>query len=581
MSQTMSDPKPDELCLPKCPTGIKGLDEITYGGLPRGRPTLICGAAGCCKTLFGMEFLIRGAVEFDEPGVFIAFEESPQELAMNVRSLGFDVDALIDQNKVAIDYIRIERNEIEETGDYDLEGLFIRLAYAVDSIGAKRIVFDTIETLFGSLDNSVILRSELRRLFHWIKSKGLTAIVTAERGAGQLTRNGLEEYVSDCVILLDHRVIEQISTRRLRVVKYRGSQHGTNEYPFIIEPDGLVVLPITSVEMSYAASTDRISTGISRLDEMLGGSGFFRDSSVLLSGTSGTGKTTFAAHFADATCRRQEPCLLISFEQSPKQMIRDMRSVGLDLEKWVDQKRLRLIGVRSTMHGVETHLSLIHKWIDDFKPRVVIVDPISSLLSIGSPNEARSMAMRLIDTLKSREIACLFTNLSGGGNATETTEIDLSSLIDTWLLLRDIEFGGERNCGVHVLKSRGMAHSNQIREFLITNAGIELLDVSTGANGVLTGSARLAQEALERAAALSRSQELDRKRRDLERKRRAIEARIALMRAGFEADDEELSLVIAKDQTRESLLLADLQQIAISRKVGESTISGTTVSPPN
>ena len=355
--------------LPKTPTGVSGLDEITNGGLPRGRPTLVCGSAGCGKTLMAMEFLVRGATQFDEPGVFMAFEETAAELAQNVRSLGFDLDDLAARGKFCLDFVRVERSEIEEVGDYDLEGLFIRLGYAIDTIKAKRVVLDTLETLFSGLSNAAVLRSELRRLFRWLKDKGVTAIITAERGEGALTRHGLEEYVSDCVILLDHRVIDQVSTRRLRVVKYRGTAHGTNEYPFLIDEDGISVLPVTSLGLQHEVGDERISSGVPRLDAMLGGKGYFRGSTVLVSGTAGSGKTSLAAHLAQAACGRGEKCLYFAFEESPGQLMRNMRSIGLDLAPWLEKGLLRFHAIRATVHGLEMHLASIHKLVKEFEPR--------------------------------------------------------------------------------------------------------------------------------------------------------------------------------------------------------------------
>lgn len=317
--------------LAKCPTGITGLDEITKGGLPQGRPTLVCGGAGSGKTLFAMEFLVRGAMKYDEPGVFIAFEETAGELAENVDSLGFDLERLTKQKKLAIDYVHVQRSEILETGEYDLEGLFIRIGYAIDSIGAKRIVLDTIEALFAGLSNDFILRSELRLLFRWLKEKGITAVITAERGTNTLTRQGLEEYVSDCVIMLDHRVIDQTATRRMRVIKYRGSAHGTNEYPFLIDEQGFSVLPVTTLGLEHLATSERLSSGIPELDAMLGGKGYFRGSTILITGTAGTGKTSVAAHFVDAACRRGERCSYFAFEESESQLLRNMSSIGLNL----------------------------------------------------------------------------------------------------------------------------------------------------------------------------------------------------------------------------------------------------------
>jgi len=493
MTETMIDSRPKTLSLPKTPTGMAGLDEITGGGFPRGRPTLVCGSAGCGKTLLAIEFLVRGATQYGEPGVFMAFEETAEELAQNVRSLGFDLDELTRKKKLLVDYVHIERSEIEEAGEYDLEGLFIRLGHAIDSIGARRVVLDTIEVLFGGMSNTAILRSELRRLFRWLKDKGVTAVITGERGDGTLTRQGLEEYVSDCVIALDHRVKEQLSTRRLRIVKYRGTVHGTNEYPFLIDETGISVLPITSLGLQHEASSERISTGIPRLDSMLGGEGLYRGSSVLISGTAGIGKTSLVAHIADAACRRGERCLYFAFEESQSQLVRNMGSIGLDLGQWVKKGLLRFHASRPTLHGLESHLASIHKWINDFEPRVVIVDPITNFLRAGEESEAESMLIRLIDFLKTRQITAVFTSLTHGGGFLEQSGAGISSLVDTWLLLRDIELAGERNRGMYVLKSRGMAHSNQIREFLLSDRGIELRDAYLGTEGVLTGAARQSQ----------------------------------------------------------------------------------------
>ncbi len=562
--------------LPKALTGIQGLDEITGGGFPRGRPTLICGSAGAGKTLLSMEFLVRGATEYNEPGVFMAFEETASELAQNVRSLGFDVDELVKEKKLAIDFVRIERSEIDETGDYDLEGLFIRLGAAIDSIGATRVVLDTIENLFAGLQNQGILRAELRRLFRWLKDRGVTAVITAERGDGTLTRHGLEEYVSDCVILLDHRVIDQVSTRRLRIVKYRGTAHGTNEYPFLIDEDGFSVLPVTSLGLQHEVSEERVSTGIPRLDTMLGGEGFYRGTTILVSGTAGTGKTSMAAHFVDSACRRGERSLYFSFEESPGQLIRNMRSIGLNLEQWVKKNLLQFHSSRAMFHGLEMHLAVIHKIVEQFKPQVVVLDPVGSLVQAGNRNDAHSMLIRLIDFLKQRGITALLTNLTSGGGALEKTDVEISSIVDTWLLMRDIELEGERNRSLYVLKSRGMAHSNQLREFLLTERGIDLLDVYVGPGGVLTGSSRLSQEAREKAAALERQQNERRRERDRLRKREALEARIAALRKEFEVEDEEAEASVAQEGLREQVIIETRKSMARSRKAdgtGEPKVS--------
>jgi circadian clock protein KaiC len=556
--------------LPKAPTGIQGLDEITGGGFPRGRPTLICGSAGAGKTLLAIEFLVRGATEYNEPGVFMAFEETAAELTQNVRSLGFDLDQLTNEKKVLIDFVRIERSEIDETGDYDLEGLFIRLASAINQIGATRVVLDTIENLFAGLQNEGILRAELRRLFRWLKDKGVTAVITAERGEGALTRHGLEEYVSDCVILLDHRITDQVSTRRLRIVKYRGTAHGTNEYPFLIDKDGFSVLPITSLGLEHQVNEERISSGVPRLDTMLGGEGFYRGTTILVSGTAGTGKTSLASHFVDAACRRGERGLYFSFEESAGQIIRNMRSIGLNLEQWVKKNLLQFHSSRATVYGLEMHLAVMHKIVQDFKPQVVVLDPVGTLVQAGNQRDAHTMLVRLIDFLKERSVTAFLTNLTAPGEALERTEVEISSIVDTWLFARDIELGGERNRALYVLKSRGMAHSNQLREFLLTDQGIDLLDVYVGPEGVLTGSSRLSQEAREKAEALSRQQEAERKKRDQGRKREAMESRIAALRKEFEAEEEEAATSAAEEGLRERILAEDRKAMGRNRRADDA-----------
>ena len=472
--------KPVLAGLEKCPTGISGLDDITEGGLPRGRPTLVCGAAGCGKTLLAMEFLVRGISQFHEPGVFMSFEETAEELTKNVASLGFDLDGLIARKKMAIDYVRVERSEIEETGEYDLEGLFVRLEAMIRAVKAKRVVLDSVEALFGGLSNEGILRAELRRLFRWLKDRGVTAIITGEQGERTLTRHGLEEYVSDCVLFLDHRVVGQVATRRLRVVKYRGSRHGTNEYPTLIDEHGLSVLPISSLGLDYPVSAERVSTGVPELDAMVGGRGYYRGTSVLISGTAGTGKTSLAAAFADAACRRGERCLFFSFEESPAQLLRNMKSIGFDLGRWTKKGLLRFHCVRPSLYGLEMHLAQIHKLVQDYRPGAAVVDPITNLTSVGESREIIAMLTRVIDFLKSEGITTVFTSLTRGGDALEQSEVGLSSLMDTWLLVRMVESGNDRHRLLNILKSRGMAHSSRMRTFRLSDKGIELADADGG-----------------------------------------------------------------------------------------------------
>ena len=547
-------------------TGIPGFDEITLGGLPAGRPTLVCGSAGAGKTLFAMEFLVRGATLYNEPGVFMSFEENDEELTKNVASLGFDLRQLEADKKLALEYVFIERSEIEETGEYDLEALFLRLGYAIDSIGAKRVVLDTLEALFSALPNEAIIRAELRRLFRWVKEKGVTAGITGERGEGTLTRHGLEEYVADCVILLDNRVENQISTRRLRIIKYRGTSHGTNEYPFMIDENGFSVLPITALGLSHKASTERLSSGVPRLDTMLGGRGFYRGSSILLSGTAGTGKSTLGAHFIDAACNRGERAHFFAFEESQDQIIRNMRSVGIELERFVKKGLLKFHNARPSAYGLEMHLALIHKAISEFEPQVVVIDPITNFLAVGDEIQTKAMLTRLIDFLKLRQITAMFTSLTGGGRDAEDSEVGVSSLMDTWLLVKNIESNGERNRGLYILKARGIAHSNQVREFILTEHGIELIDAYIGAEGVLMGSARSSQIARETAAEVERRLVTERKERELQRKRDLYEAQLVTLKGQYESERDLILRELDEAKQREKVIADQRLEIARLRR---------------
>lgn len=559
--------------LQKTPSGIDGLDEITSGGFPTGRPILVCGSAGAGKTLLAMQFLLCGAIRYHEPGVLMTFEETAEELAQNVNSLGFDLKKLVAQKKIVIDHVHIERSEIEETGEFNLEGLFVRLDLAVKSIGAKRVVLDTLEALFAGLPNEDVLRSELRRLFRWLKEKGLTAVITAEAGKNTLTRHGLEEYVADCVIALDHRVAEQVSTRRLRVVKYRGTTHGTNEYPFLINRDGISVLPVTSMGLKHKVSNQRISSGVPRLDTMLEGKGYYRGSSILVSGTAGTGKSSLAAAFCNAACKRGERCLYFAFEESVEQINRNMRSIGINLQPWVKKGLLRFHAARPTLYGLEMHLVTMHDEVKDFKPSVVVVDPVTNLTSVSNTLETHSMLTRLIDFLKTDQITSMFTSLTSASDALEQTGVGISSLMDTWLVLRDIELQGERNRGLTILKSRGMAHSNQVREFLLTNRGIELEDVYIGGGDVLTGSARRDQLTRDKTETVRNREEVQRQRRELQRKGKAIQAQIAALQMELKNAEDELNRKVRQDDAHEKAVTESRRQMA-SRRMADTDHKG-------
>ena len=534
----------------KAPTGIRGLDEITFGGLPRGRPTLVTGSSGSGKTLLATQFLVNGARIHREPGLYVAFEESSEDLAQNFLSLGFDLQGLEKEKLISIDHVHIDRAEIEQSGAYDLEGLFVRLNSLIDSISAKRVVLDTIEVLFGGLPDDGILRSEIRRLFRWLKEKGVTAVVTGER-RGPLVSQGLEEFVSDCVISLETQVEDAIMTRRLRVVKYRGSRHGTNSYPFLIDRGGISIVPVTSLDLQHSARDEYVPSGVERLDTMLDGKGYFRASSILVSGTPGSGKTSLAAHFVDAGCARGETAVYAAYEESPAQVVRNMRSIGIDLQKWADKGLLHFHAVRPSAYGLETHLAVLYGTISSVNPSLFIADPITNLTSVGPRYEVASMLRRLVDMLKSQGITALFTALTPDYGTGELAETSISSLMDTWLMLRDIEANGERTRGIYVRKSRGMAHSNQIREFVLTRHGIDLQDVYIGPSGVLTGSARLAQEAEERAQAESRSRRLQRQREVLERKRKHLEDRMEALRRRLESEAAALQRAIEEAERAE------------------------------
>lgn len=550
--------------LAKSKTGIDGLDEITEGGLPTGRPTLIAGNAGCGKTLMAMEFLVNGITQYGENGVFVSFEENKDDLVQNVASLGHDLKKLVADKKLYIDHVQVERSEIEETGEYDLEGLFIRLGYAIDKVGAKRVVLDTLESLFSGFDNDAILRAELRRLFQWLKDRGVTAIITGERGDASITRQGLEEYVSDCVILLDHRIEDQISTRRLRIVKYRGSTHGTNEYPFLIDKDGITVMPITSITLDHDVSDKRIPSGISELDDMLAG-GYYQGSSILMSGTAGTGKTNVATFLADATCKRNQKVLYIAFEESPQQIVRNANSIGLNLQTYIKKGLLHFESQRSSSQGLEMLLATLFKLVRDVKPSVVIIDPISTLATSGNNTAVRATLGRLLDMLKSNNATALLTSLTQGGDALEQTDYGISSFVDTWLLLRDYENNGERNRLMYVLKSRGTAHSNQVREFVISNNGIHLAEVYMGDEGMLTGSARVTAEARARVNAAASQNEFTLRRRQLEHRRQVTEAQLKSSQAELEMQIAELDSLLTNETERQEQAEIEIANLATAR----------------
>ncbi|MCO5730045.1 circadian clock protein KaiC [Rhizobium sp. SSA_523] len=548
-------------------TGIEGFDELTLGGLPSGRPSLICGSAGCGKTLFASTFLINGARDYDEPGVFVTFEERPIDIVNNVASLGFAVDDLVDQGKLLIEHVAVDPADVAEIGDYDLEGLFLRLELAIDQIGAKRVVLDTIESLFSAFQNPAVLRAEIRRLFDWLKHKGMTTVITGERGDGTLTRQGLEEYVSDCVILLDHRVHNQISTRRMRIVKYRGTAHGTNEYPFLIDRDGFSVLPISALGLNHQVSDTRISTGIADLDRMMDGGGFYRGSSILVTGVAGSGKSTVGANFVNATCSAGERALYFSFEESAEQTVRNMRSVGLDLQRHLDAGLLKYIAARPTFYSLEMHLAVMLREINRFNPALVVLDPISAFLGTGDDLEVQSMLLRMVDALKSRGITAVVNHLMHSQDGRNATEAGLSSLMDGWILLLNREHSGEFNRELYLLKARGMAHSNQVREFVMSSDGIRLLEPYIGAGQALTGSARKAEEARLRLQDIERRREIETAKQEIAERRRRAAAELEALQARIASDEAELARFEDDEREIERQRRADADAMRQSRQM--------------
>ncbi len=547
-------------------TGISGFDDLTLGGLPEGRPTLVCGSAGCGKTLFASTFLINGARFYDEPGVFVTFEERPADIVDNVASLGFGLDKLVEEGRIAFEHIAVDPAELAEAGDYDLEGIFLRLELAIESVGAKRVVLDTIESLFSAFSNVAILRAEIRRLFDWLKERGLTTVITGERGDGALTRQGLEEYVSDCVILLDHRVQNQISTRRMRIVKYRGTAHGTNEYPFLIDEEGFSVLPVSSLGLNHKASEERVSTGIPDLDAMLSGGGFHRGTSILLSGVAGTGKSSVGASFVDAACARGEKAIYFSFEESANQAVRNMRSLGIDLGRWLEEDRLRFVAVRPTFYSLEMHLAVMLREIQRFEPTTVVLDPISAFIESGDRFEVQSMLLRVVDFLKSRGVTGVFTHLSHQQEGAVATDAGLSSLMDAWILLLNREVGGEFNRELYLLKARGMPHSNQVREFVMTAHGIKLIPPYLGESGALTGSVRKQEEARSRREEVRRKAEVARLQRQIDQRRRRAAAQMEALKAELEADELEMQAFLKAEEDFLLQARADIAEMKKSRR---------------
>jgi circadian clock protein KaiC len=559
---TADHPGLSDLQIKKCPTGISGLDSITGGGLPEGRPTLICGTAGSGKTMLATEFLVRGVLEFGEPGVLVAFEERASDLTANMASIGWDLTALQKEGKLAIESFGTRDTGLDEN-PLDLSHLFARLELAIDEVGAKRVVLDSLEVPLAGLKDQATIRSELHRLSSWIKEKGVTAVITGERGTEALTKNGIEEYVSDCVILLDNRVIEEISTRRLRIVKYRGSRHELNEFPFLISDDGVKALPMSNLGLNYQVNTERFLTGIDELDSMLG-DGIYQGNNILINGTAGTGKTTIGATMSEASCKRGERVLMLLFEESPDQLIRNMKSIGVDLGKWREKGVLRMDANRPSSRTPEHHLMSCLKAVLEFKPDLVVVDPISSMIESGTHGQSWAFMMRLVDLLKTHMVTSVFLDLSDEDSETKT-QAGVSSLMDTWIRLRAVERYGGRDPVLSLIKSRGTAHSRQDREFYFTPEGLKFIPPYIGPGGVVTGSARAAQEVLDKAERVKRTHELEGSRLALKMAKTQHEAQMNALKAEFEAKKIKLEREIRDMEEAEQVRDDDRLRMASMR----------------
>jgi circadian clock protein KaiC len=559
-------PAPPLPGIAKCSSGIHGFDEITFGGLPRGRSTLICGGAGTGKTLFAMEFIVRGARDFREPGLFVTFEESAAELVTNVASLGIDLAQLIERKRLAIDHIQLSPSEIMATGEFNLDGLFIHLGAAIKAVGAKRIAIDSLGTLLARLPNELILGGELRRLFAWLKELGITAIITTELGDTTLTRYRLDEYISDCVIVLDQRVINQMSTRRLRIIKYRGALHGTNEYPMLIDEGGLSVLPIRALNLDYPLTGQHQRTGIPRLDTMLGGKGFYRGSCILISGSAGSGKTSLAALFALQLAREGKRCLYLPTEEAPRQLLRNLTSIGVDLAVPLRQGLLKMQPIRPTIFGLEQHLLNIQREVEHFRPAAVIIDPTSSLTSIGDPLAIEGMLIRLINFLKMKGITLLLTSLTAGGPLEEASMAAISSQVDTWIVQKMVQTPSERNRVLYIMKSRGMAHSNQLREYTLSARGVDLLDVYDSGGEEATGTGRLRQQAHAEAEEKVRSLAAEQGLRARAQTRRNLQAQIAELETQLSETKLDRQREQRRVQSQAATLRTDQTRLARARK---------------
>lgn len=551
------------------PTGITGLDKVLGGGLPRGRSIIVVGGAGSGKTLLATEFIVRGYQQFGETGVIISFEEPVADLAANAAGFGWDLSGAIAAGKLVASHVDLARSAMLEVGDFDLSGLQFRIEMAIKTVGARRIVLDGLNTLLASFGNEQIVRSELLHLFSWLKEKGLTILATGERGIGSWTRLGFEEYLADGLIVLENRVDASVAKRLLRVIKCRGINHGTDEYPFLIGRDGFTLFPIRAAELDYQVSTKRVMTGVLGLDEMLGGKGVYRGSTILVGGSAGTGKTSLVASFLNAACERGEKALVFTFEEAPAQIIRNMRSIGIDLERWRKSGALTFSANRALVYGLEGHLTAMQEAVRIAAPQVVAIDPISAMASVGTDTEIKSMLARLIDYLRSQGITVMMTNLATAGQSGERADLAVSSMADTWILTRTIEHNAERNYIVQVLKSRGMQHSNQLREFNFTTDGIQIVNAYIGVDGVVIGSARRAQEAKDRIVELQREAELETRRRSLAERRRAVDAQIQALEADYAAEVEALeaeghALLRIQDET-----LAASEDIAQERGLSD------------
>ena len=542
-------------------TGVKGLDDVLGGGIPQGHAMLLVGKPGTGKSILSMEYLLHGIELHKENGVYISFEESEKQIISNAASFGWKFEEMVKKNKLAISYIDMQPEQMRTVGDYDLSALILRVKGAIKKVNARRVVIDGINNLLSTFDDERIIRSDLLRLIREIKEVNATIFITGERGHDSWSKMGFEEYLADGLMHLDNRTDGNYQTREIQVVKCRGINHYTGKSPFIINSEGMSIRPLITADFDYKVLKSRVSTGIADIDNMLGGKGLYRGSTVYITGPSGAGKTSISSSFANGACSRGERALFLAFEESSDQIIRNMKSIGLSLDKWVNEKLLYFYTARATTNSLEGHLDNIMTMVREVEPTCVVLDPISAFRPIANENETKLMLIRLNDYLRARKITTVFTALSSDGEYSEHADVQLSSIADTWIVVRIMDYKGERNNVMQLMKSRGMSHSRQMKEMYFTGNGLKLQNVYQGPEGVLTGAARIGQEKYEKLKEARNVIEIDKNRKKIERKKSLLEASIEALKHEYEEELEALHAAIEEAEEQNSKIKETRKEI--------------------